>query len=299
MSKREAIARYNLIINKVRKNPCTLKEIKDYLALESELQSYDFNISTRTFQRDLEDIRSLYDIDIQYDYSSRVYRIEMDQQPEVTERILEAFDTFNALNISDRLSRYISFEKRRPQGTENLYGLLHAIKKQLVISFSYQKFWEDEKSPRTIDPYLLKEFKHRWYLIGRDVEDGKVKSYGLERLSDLEISKKHFILSDNFDAAEHFRYCFGITSPNAEKPSDIILSFEPLQGEYIKTLPLHHTQEILEDNDQELRISLKLFITRDLVMELLSYGDAVKVIQPDILMKGINRIYESAMGRYL
>ncbi len=114
MSKREAISRYNLIIKKLRKCSASFSEIADYLSLESELLSYDFNVSKRTFQRDLEDIRSIYNIDIQYNFSRKVYFIDFEQQPEVNERILEAFDTFNALNITDRLSNHIHFEKRRP-----------------------------------------------------------------------------------------------------------------------------------------------------------------------------------------
>ena len=109
MSKRESITRYSLIIKKLRKSPATFNEISEYLLLESELQEYNFNVSKRTFKRDIEDISSLYNIDIVYDFSRKVYYIDFDEQPEVNERIFEAFDTFNALNISDRLSDYIHF----------------------------------------------------------------------------------------------------------------------------------------------------------------------------------------------
>lgn len=187
MSKREAISRYNLIIKKLRKHPSTFKEIEDYLSLESDMQAYNFNVSKRTFQRDLEDIRSIYNIDIQYNNSQKHYFIDNDDQPDVNERILEAFDTFNALNITDRLSDYIHFEKRRPQGTENLYGLLHAIKNRLQIKFTYQKYWEDEISERLVEPYALKEFKNRWYVLAFDIKDNQVKSFALDRLSELEI----------------------------------------------------------------------------------------------------------------
>ena len=286
-----------MIIKRLRRVPATLREIQDYLGLESELQGYDYRISARTFQRDLEDIRSLYDIDIQYDHSIRAYRIVHRQQAELTERILEAFDTFNALNIRDRLSDHIHFETRRPQGTEHLYGLLHAIRNNVRVVFTYQKFLDDEISIRTVEPYILKEFRDRWYLIGKDINDQNIKSFGLDRLTDLEISKKSFMFPENFDPAEHFRYSFGIMSPNADAPSDIILSFEPLQGKYIKTMPLHHTQEIIADNEQELRIKLRLYITHDFVMELLSYGDGVEVIDPEGLREEIVAIYHRAMGR--
>jgi predicted DNA-binding transcriptional regulator YafY len=298
MSKRESIARYNLIIKKLRKHPASFAEIADYLALESELQEYNFNVSKRTFQRDLEDIRSLYNIDIQFDFSRKVYFLDFDEQSDVNERILEAFDTFNALNLSDRLSNNIHFEKRRPQGTENLYGLLHAIKNQLQIKFTYQKFWEDELTKRNVEPYALKEFRNRWYVLANDLKDNKVKSFALDRLSDLDITKKRFQFPDDFNVNRHYKYCFGIISPNGHKPEEIELSFDPFQGKYIKTLPLHESQQILIDNEEELRIKLTLFITHDFFMELLSYGENLRVIKPECLINDLKSTFKNVLKLY-
>lgn len=298
MSKRESISRYILIIKKLRRNPATFQEISDYLTLESDLQGYNFNISKRTFKRDLDDIGMLYNIDIAYDFTRKVYYIDFDERPELNERILEAFDTFNALNISDRLSDYIHFEKRRPQGTENLYGLLHAIENKVQISFTYQKFWEDETTTRTTEPYALKEFRNRWYIIAHDLKDKRVKSFALDRLSALEITNKKFQYPNNFDVTEHFRCCFGIISPNGHEPQEVILSFNPFQGKYIKTLPLHESQVILKDDEKELRVKLALFITHDFFMEILSYGDNVKVIQPDSLISDLKKASKNVLKLY-
>ena len=298
MSKRESIARYNLIIKKLRKHPASFAEISDYLAFESELQEYNFNVSKRTFQRDLEDIRSLYNIDIQFDFSGKVYFIEFDDQPEINERILEAFDTFNALNITDRLSNHIHFEKRRPQGTEHLYGLLHAIKNQVQIKFTYQKYWADELTERMVEPYALKEFKNRWYVLANDLKDNRVKSFALDRLTDLEITKRKFQFPNDFNINEHYKYCFGIISPNGLKPQEVILSFDPFQGKYIKSLPLHESQQILIDNEDELRIKLTLFITHDFFMELLSYGENLKVIEPESLINDLKSTFKNVLKRY-
>ena len=297
MSKRKSLARYSLIIKKLRKFHATFEEIADYLAFESELQEYDFNVSKRTFQRDLNDIRSLYNIDIVYDPFKKAYKIDHDQS-HAHERILEAFDTFNALNISDRLSRHIHFEKRRPQGTENLYGLLHAIKNNLQISFTYQKFWKDEPEIRSVKPYALKEFKNRWYLLANNLKDNKVKTFALDRLTALEITKSKFQLPSNFNVDDYFKYCFGIITPNHQKAEEVILSFEPFQGKYIKTLPLHESQTILKDNDEELLVKLNLFITHDFMMELLSLGANVKVIQPIVLTEEIKSNFQKALKRY-
>ncbi|ALO14096.1 hypothetical protein L21SP5_00417 [Salinivirga cyanobacteriivorans] len=298
MSQREVLARYNLIIKKLRKNPANFAEIAAYLAFESELQGYNFNVSKRTFQRDLEDIRSLYNIDIQYNFSSRSYFIDYEEQPDANERILEAFDTFNALNLTDRLSNYIHFEKRRPQGTENLYGLLHAIKNQMRINFTYQKYWEGKMTNRHAEPYALKEFRNRWYVLANDLKDRQIKSFALDRLTELEITKKQFQLPHDFDVNDHYKYSFGIISPNADKPQEVILSFNAFQGKYIKSLPFHESQEILIDNEKELRIKLTIFITHDFFMELLSYGENLKVIQPDNLINDLKSTFQNVLKLY-
>jgi predicted DNA-binding transcriptional regulator YafY len=298
MSKRSSLTRYNLIIKKLRKYPASFTEIADYLERESELQDDNFNVSRRTFQRDLEDIRLLYGIDIQYDFSKKVYYIDIDERSEIAVRVLEAFDIFNAMNLTDRLLDYIHFEKRKPQGTENFYELLLATKNRVQIQFSYQKFWDDEKTQRLAEPYALKEFKNRWYLLANDLKDHRVKSFALDRLSDLEITKKQFQLPADFNINEYYRNCFGIISPNQLQPEEVILSFDPYQGKYVKTLPLHESQQILIDNEEELRIKLSLFITYDFVMEMLSYGDNVRVIQPESLINDLKSIYQRALEQY-
>ncbi len=298
MSKRESIARYSLIIKKLRRQPASFAQISDYLALESEIQSYNFNVSKRTFQRDLNDIRSLFNIDIVYDPSQNAYFIDFDEQADVNERILEAFETFNALNLSDRLSDHIHFEKRKPRGTENLYGLLHAIKNQVHIKFAHQKYWEDERTKRTVKPYALKEFKNRWYVLANDLKDNRIKSFALDRISELEITKLKFDYPNDFNVNEHYKYCFGIISPNGHTPQEVILSFAPVQGKYIKSLPLHEKQEMLIDNNDELRVKLIVFLTHDFLMELLSYGEHLRVIQPVGLINDLKSAFKNALKNY-
>lgn len=298
MSKRESLKRYHLIIQKLRKRPATFDEIEDYLELESEIQAYDFSISKRTFQRDVNDIASLYNIEIKYDFSRKVYFIDSDNQSEFQERIREAFDVYNALTLRDDLSQYIQFENRRPQGTENLYGLLHAIKNKFQIKFTYLKYWEEIPREREAEPYALKEFKNRWYVLAKDLKDGQVKSFALDRLSNPEITKRNFQFPVDFNITEHYKNSFGIISPNGERLQDVILSFTQFQGKYIKSLPLHESQIILVDNKNELRIRLRVFVTHDLVMELLSYGANLKVIEPQSLVDEMKKVYSQALELY-
>ncbi|MFZ4414298.1 MAG: WYL domain-containing protein, partial [Bacteroidales bacterium] len=97
---------------------------------------------------------------------------------------------------------------------------------------------------------------------------------------------------------EHYKYCFGIISPNGLEAKEIILSFDPFQGKYIKSLPLHETQEILADNESELKIKLKLCTSFDFIMEILSFGENVKVIAPESLINEMKRAYHNAINLY-
>jgi predicted DNA-binding transcriptional regulator YafY len=299
MSKLESTKRHILIIKKLRQaKQVTFAEIADYLAKESELDGYyDFNVSKRTFQRDVEDIATIYGIYIKFNFSGMYYFIEEEFEPEVSDRMFEAFDVYHALNVKEQMSRFIYLEQRRPQGTEHLYGLLHAIKNRNRIQFEYTKYYKDHSENRTVEPLALKEFKYRWSLFARDAYDDHIKCYALDRLANLQILNVHF---ENNDADWHakFQHCFGIIAPNAENPSEVILSFDSFQGKYIKSLPLHVTQEIILDNDDELRIRLTVYLTHDFLMELLSYGDTVKVIAPQELAEELQERYQNALNQY-
>ena len=296
MSKREYILRYLTIIKFLRKGDATFEQLSTYLKSESEFYGYNLNISKRTFQRDLGEILSLFNIDIQFNFSRKIYFIaEEDEDFDLSNRMLEAFELYNTLNTAGKLSQYILFEKRKPQGMEHFYGLLHAIKNHFVIRFSYQKFWEDEFSHRVAEPYSLKESQGRWYVLAKDQNDNKIKTFGLDRISELEITKKKFETSKTFDANKFFSNCFGIIVPGNSKPEEIILSFDSVQGKYIKSFPLHQSQQIVQDDDDGVRIKLKLCITFDFLMELLSYGDMLKIISPAKLKTKIRKMHADAL----
>jgi len=305
MSKRGYISRYFLIVKKLQKKPySTYEEVQSYIEnqfdyLQMQDEKLRIGFSSRTFIRDKKDISSAFGVDIEYSKLHKGYFINQSENESMNfQRMMEAFDMFNSLNMAKDLTPFIHMEKRRPQGTEHLYSLLHAIKNRLQVKFTYQKFWEQEISLRLVEPYGVKEFKSRWYLMAKDCKDNKIKSFALDRLTNLEITSQTFKYPKNYNIGEQYKYSFGITSPDEEEPQDIILSFNQLQGKYIKTLPLHNTQQVLMDNEHELRIKLTLYLTHDLLMELLSFGENVKVIEPKILVDQIKQAHKQAYKQY-
>ena len=305
MSKRGYISRYLLMVKKLKQKPySTYAELESYLAhqleyLHTQDDTLNMGFSKRTLQRDIREIRNIFGIDIAYSKPHKGYFISEEESANMNfQRLLESFDLFNALHVAQDLTAFIDLEKRKPQGTENLYGLLHAIKNRVQIQFSYQKFWEEEPSNRVAEPYALKEFKNRWYLLAKDERDNIIKSFALDRLTNLQVANIKYHYPNNFKIEQNFRYCFGIINPNDDEPQDIILSFNPIQGQYIKTLPLLETQQIIVDNDKELQIGLRLYITYDFIMELLSFGDKMKVLKPESLAVIIKTEHENAFKLY-
>ena len=305
MSKRAYFHRYLLIIKKIKVTPYpSYDEIEIFIQnqfdkLQEKEEKLFTGISKRTFQRDIQEIESLFGIDIDYSTKDNGYFINLNNMENSQfHRLMEAFDLINSLNLAEDLAPIIFLEKRKPAGTENLSELIHSIKKKMIIKFSYHKYYEDEISERYVQPYALKEFKNRWYLLGKDSKDGKIKSFGLDRMTDLNFTGKYFKPTIDFNIENMYRYCFGIINSDDKLPEEIILSFDPHQGNYIKSLPLHETQQILVDNEKELRIHLKLFITHDFVMELLAHGKTVTVIQPQILIDDLKDNYQIVLNKY-
>lgn len=210
--------------------------------------------------------------------------------------MLESIDTINSLNLASDFTRYMFFEKRKAAGTHHFYGLLHAIKNRIVINLVHKKYDYDEPNSRFVEPLALKESKGRWYLFAKDKGDKRLKTFGLDRIIEFEYTASHFDYPKNLDVNEVFRHCFGVINPENEKPLEVLLSFDPEQGKYIKSYPIHESQTIITDNEDELKVKLLLYITRDLVMEILSYRDTVKIIAPKKLKEQIIKIYKSAIN---
>jgi predicted DNA-binding transcriptional regulator YafY len=299
MAKQDYFFRYFTIIKKLRRNKvATFEEMQQYLAEESNYEDRPSTFSLRTFQRDLKEIRTLFKVDIQYDFSAKVYHIVEDQQSDLNNRMLESIDTINSLKVVENLGKYMFFEKRKAQGTHHFYGLLHAIKTRIVIRLLHQKFDDDEPKERLVEPLALKESKGRWYLFAKDSGDKRLKTFGLDRVVSYENTVGRFDYPSNLDVNEHFRDCFGVINPEDAKQEEVVLSFFPEQGKYIKSYPLHESQTVLMDNENELRVSLKIFVTRDLLMEILSYGDTVEIISPLKIREEFAAIYRSALNLY-
>jgi predicted DNA-binding transcriptional regulator YafY len=301
MSKAGYFQRYLLIVRKIKNNRfISLNELINIV--EKEITIYEdtdsLGLSKRTIQRDFDDIRDIFKIDIMYSKSNNGYYILEDEWSDI-ERQLEYFDLIGTLD--SELEKFVFAEKRKSKGTEYLYPLISAIKSSRIVEFRYRKFDNTvTKEKRIVQPYAIKEFKNRWYLLaieidGRLDERGQIKTWGLDRIENFYTTNKLFDKNIHIDIEVEFKNCFGIHSDEDQNVEEVILSFTSISGKYNEALPLHNSQETLIDNEKEFRIKLKVKITYDFIMELLSQSENLKVIAPLHLKETLIRIHEKAI----
>lgn len=259
------------------------KEILKHLEELHHKESFsnDLASSQKTFKRDIELLLEM-GIEIKFKRSTMTYQIVNEEFSVSSQTIFDNLILINAYKQAENNSEIMIFEKRQASGLHNLEGLVFAIKNSKIITFNYTKNWEGVPHKKVLEPYALKEFKNRWYLLANEV-DGKdffLKTFGLDRISDVEVNSKTF-KKQEVDIDKLFVNSFGIISTLDQIPEKIIISFDYEQGKFIKTLPIHHSQKVLIDNDSEYRIELTLVPTYDFYQELLTHTGRMKIISPD------------------
>lgn len=205
----------------------------------------------------------------------------------IIEKIASSYEISRHAELNEQ-NEFIQFESSPiARGTEYISALLNFIKGQKELILKYKSFQKDETKDYCIHPFLLKEYKNRWYLVALNKDKKKINTFGLDRIVDLRESGKYFELPKDFDAQEYFKDSFGITAPQKISVKKVILQFSSEQAKYILSQPIHHSQKIISDNKNGLRIELKVMISYELKAHILSYGDGVKVLKPKSLVKDI------------
>lgn len=183
-----------------------------------------------------------------------------------------------------------------PSGRDYLTTILEAMKENRIVNITYRPFKKSHGFSFPIEPYCVKLFENRWYVLAHNVRYGDIRLYGLDRMEDVEVTDNTFRIPKDFDAEEFFSGSYGVVIGTGEKPEKIILRANKDHKHYLKSLPLHHSQRLIEDTGEYADFELFLSPTYDFVMKLLQVGSMIEVIEPSHLrktMKGwISDMYE-------
>ena len=300
MPKETFISRFALIIKRLEKGPATYDQIAKYLEDESAIQDKQFSISLRTLQRDIKDIQSQLGVEIANEKKGdkRYFIKNRAETEEYGERLLESYQIVNAINAAQEFTNFVFLEARKPKGLDNFYGLLYAIRNKRVLNFSHTKYPNQVMTKRTVHPLGVRESQGRWYLIAVDSKDKRLKTFGLDRIEDIDISKTKYRESYAYNLKDFFLHSFGITNGKEEKPQLIQLQFSHDQAEYIKAYPLHSSQKTTREDKKYLIVEILVFVTYDLVKEFLSYGADLVVLSPVSLQNEIKKSLSNTLTLY-
>lgn len=287
------ILRYLLIIRYIRNHPHRNKtDILEY----TKNQFYErgifekHGVSERNLTRDFNAIKSTFGVTIENKNGFHIPQNE--RQDHIADQLMGYLDLMH-LEIDGGLPDYIQPEKRRSRGTEFLFVFKRAIDQNKIVRFKYKKFYPDEMNCKTVQPYMLKESRGRWYLLGLDSKR-EAKSYGLDRISELEVLNQTFTKNTEIDWNEMYKHSFAMfTDGSAE---NVVLSFDERDGNYIEAMPIHSSQTITRQKDRVI-VTLNIRITLDFIMELMSRSWSIEVIVPLSLRQKLHDIYKEAMER--
>lgn len=294
MAKQDVIKRQFLIVEFLRNKPASFKQISNFLLNKQYELDYDLAISQRTFQRDCNEIESLWGVEIAFNKRENHYEIVNNENDLHFDRIMEAFDTVAVLQKSKTVRNYLYLEKRKSKGTEYFNGILHAIQNQLVVTFQLNSYWQAASFRRCV-PKAIKESQNRYYLIAYDLDKNNFRNYGLDRISNFVItSEKQKTPEINVEA--FYQHAFGIQCYN--DPVEIILEFANDQKQYIQSLPLHASQKIIKENNETFTVALFMHPTNDFVMEIMRYGAICEVIEPPFLRDRIKDEVKHLQEKY-
>ncbi len=211
--------------------------------------------------------------------------------------LLNSFSLNNVLQENVDMKNRIVFEEV-PSGVQFMDIAIDAMRSGHVLAMEYQAYnWEHSKDV-LLEPYFLKLFRHRWYLIGINREYKAFRSYSLDRVKKVALSGETFNFPRKFTPQDHFRDSFGIIRDENLVPQRTVLRTTILQAPYLRNLPLHFSQKEIAVTESYVDFELYISHTYDFIQELLSKGAAVEVLEPQSLRDKIKAEIQNMQTLY-
>ncbi len=237
-------------------------------------------IQRRTFLNYRNAIENLFNVNIVCDPSTYEYYIEKDNDHNrsVSDWLLDSTVTNNLITSAHDISDKIFLEEV-PSAREHLSTVIAALRDCVPVKFDYHPYTRSLPTTGVVlEPYFIKVFRQRWYMVGRHTAEDRIKTYALDRISRMEQLPEKFTVPADFSPGEYFSEAFGIVVDKSQ-PRKITIKADSTRAKYFRALPLHHSQDEMV-TDKFSIFTYYMRITRDLISELLSYGSEVEVLAP-------------------
>ena len=211
--------------------------------------------------------------------------------------LLDSLSISNMLMESGSLKDRIVLENI-PAGKEYLQPIINAMKQDYKLMMTYRKFGQTTGYTITIEPYAIKVFKQRWYLLAKDNKRESPTIYALDRILALEETEESFVYPSDFDTELFFKDCYGVLCGTKDKAQKIVIRTYPPFTNYLRTLPIHHSQKEVKTTPDYADFEFYLRPTFDFRQELLSQCNEVEVLKPAEFRKEMKEVIVKMMERY-
>ena len=287
------ITKYVWVIETIyRRKKISFKELNERW-LNDEI-SQGKEIPKRTFDNWRYVIGDMFGIDIVNENCGE-YRYYIENVADINRNGLRSW-LYNTFCVSNALANSKSLKNRIlleyvPSGQEYLQTIINAMKENRVLNMTYHSYWKDEEKNFDVEPFCVKLFRQRWYMVARSTysyyyEKGP-RIYSLDRIQDLQIKDEKFEMPKGWDANEYFDGCFGVIADQRIDIQTVKLKVAAGQANYIRDLKIHDSQKEIEQNEEYSIFKYYLRPSFDFQQELLKNGAEMEVLEPLWLRKEI------------
>ena len=208
----------------------------------------------------------------------------------------------STLSVSSLLAESMSLNERIllenvPSGGEKLKMVIKAMKESKKISITYRRYGGHAVRTFDLEPYCIKLFGQRWYLLGRFADRG-FATFSIDRMLEVKMNDEKFKLDEDFDAASYFSDCFGVMLDENSKPEKVLIRAYGYEPYYLRDLPLHHSQHEIQSTEEYSDFELRLKFTSDFKSKILSRGEWIEILEPKALAEEIVEWHQKAIDRY-
>ena len=288
---------YIWLVNTLRqKGKLTLKEINDLWVNNKVIGGSP--LSRTSFYRHKEAILNMMGIIIECEKNTNKYFIanpeELDDDS-IGRWMLSTLTVNAALSDCAGIKNRILLENA-PSGEEFLEPIINAIKTDHRLKMGYKKF-NYEGYVKIVCPYAVKRFQQRWYLLALNDEE-KMRIYAIDdRTTMMEMTDQTFEMPEDFLPEEYFAEYFGVLTLDIPMAHVVVRAYD-FTPNYLRTLPLHHSQRELESGDHYTDFSFDIRPTDDFLGKLFSYRDGIEILEPSDLREKMKQLIAKTLKRY-
>lgn len=289
-----------------------------------------FEISPKTAQRNIDLMRDRFRAPLEYDPVRRGYKYTDDSFSlpplRMTEQELSALLISRQLltslaqtslgkdlaSILDKLQTVLAgrMDNYREQGDRFSFELIEysptdgdmfqkvaeALLKSRQLEITYYSPQSDSVTRRMVEPCHLMNYMGNWHVAAFCHLRGELRDFVLGRIREARLLDRKFNPLPPAEIAQWLSRSFGIFK--GEGKTQVVIRFNPFRARWVRSQCWHRDQQITEEPDGSVVLSLPVSHFAEIMMEVLKFGADAEVLEPMELREEVRREIEKMRKIY-